>query len=125
MCILYVILAYFILMFVGSNLIGVIVRGFVSYTGENLLSFQSILITSIFIIIAFVYYYILFHYFNYGFAIAGAMLMFPRIPDLLFEMETGTKVTAKNSPKGILSLLCTALLWGAIPVLIYFICYYN
>lgn len=132
-CILKAIIGYFLLMFVGTNLLGMIVRG-IRPTNvkdsegnltpiENISSNTSIVMTIIFIAISFLYFFALFHYWNIGILSAGLILMFTRLPDLLFEMKTGSKINSKNIPKRPIDILCNILSWLALPLVWYSLCY--
>lgn len=120
-------------MFVGTNLLGMIVRG-IRPTNvkdsegnltpiENISSNTSIVMTIIFIAISFLYFFALFHYWNIGILSAGLILMFTRLPDLLFEMKTGSKINSKNIPKRPIDILCNILSWLALPLVWYSLCY--
>ncbi|MEO7311099.1 MAG: hypothetical protein ABIX01_11925 [Chitinophagaceae bacterium] len=103
--------AYFVLLFVGTNLIGLIVRSFLTKGGG---------ITGIiFSLIAAGYLYCLYHFFNIGVATAGLVHMITRIPDLLFEIRTGEKVSNTNKPKGPLYITTSILSWLTLPLLWY------
>lgn len=132
-CILKAIGGYIILMLISTNLLGLIVRGFVySPKSENdKYNFESILYpkrtkiaTSIFFcLVAGGYFYGLYYYWNIGVVAAAAILMIARIPDLLFEIKTGKKITFKAIPKNAIDVICTLLFWLALPLLWYSLCY--
>lgn len=132
-CILKAIFGYFILMFVGTNLLGLVVRGIIpSYRKDNegniiliqdITSVKSIIITIVFFIITVLYFYALYHYWNIGIVIAGAIMMFTRLPDLLFEIKTGEKINYKNIIKKPIDIFCTLLSWAALPLIWYSLCY--
>lgn len=132
-CILKSILGYFLLMFIGTNLIGLVIRGMKrSYKKdeqgnfqivEDITSFRSILMTIIFSIVNILYLYGLLYYWNGGIAISGAMLMLTYIPDLLFEMRTGKKINSRNMPKKPIYIVSTAISWGALPLIWYSLCF--
>lgn len=121
-------------MIVGTNLVGVVVRGLVGegvYTeskGEHpaisdirkklLMSPRfNFWLTLISVVVASAYIYGLFRIFNLGVALAAVMLMVGRIPDLLHEIKTGKKTTSGNAPKGLVYVFGVILDWGALPLL--------
>lgn len=131
-CILKAILGYFILTLAGVNLLGLIVRGLVpSYTKddnvnlmlvEELKSRASRILTILSILITIAYFYALYHYWNVGVVIAAAMLMLSRIPDLLYEIKTVTKISFKNMPNKFKYVFWNIIGWLALPVLWYAMC---
>jgi hypothetical protein len=133
LCILKAIAGYFILMFVGTNLLGIVVRGFrptfKKDSDGNLASTVdtsstgSIIMTILFSIISVAYFYALYHYWNIGIMTAGLLLMFTRLPDLLFEMKTGEKVNSTNMSKKPIDVLLNILSWLALPLIWYSLCY--
>jgi len=134
-CILKSIFVYFILMLIGTNLLGMAVRGIIpSYKKDNhgnlqlvevITSSKSILITIFLSLVCILYIYGLFYYWNIGLAVAGIILMLTRIPDLLFEMKTGEKVNFKNMPKRPIDIFCSLLTWGELPLIWYSLCFLN
>ena len=122
-------------MLIGTNLLGIIVRGVVtSYKKdehgnyqivEDITSSTSIIMTIVSSLVSILYFYALYHYWNFGVVIAALMLMFSRIPDLLFEMRTGEKINFKNMPKKPIDFFSTAVSWLALPVLWYSLCFLN
>jgi len=134
-CLLKVVVAYFILMFLSTNLLGFVVRGLVPpykndsndnpYLAKEIASFNraGIVVIILFIILSIFYYIILYHYWNIGVVSAAAMLMFPGIPDLLFEIRTGENSTPKNNPKKVIDFLCSTIFyWAALPDLWFSLC---
>ena len=120
--------AYLILMFLGTNLIGLIVRGFIKFPerdefgnliGMKKASSTGIAFAAIAILISIGYLYALFHFFNIGTVIAGAMLLFSRIPDVIFEIENGAKINSANMPKKPIDVFCNIIYWLAFPLLWY------
>lgn len=120
-------------MFVGTNLLGIVVRGFrptfKKDSDGNLASIVdtsstgSIIMTILFSIISVAYFYALYHYWNIGIMTAGLLLMFTRLPDLLFEMKTGEKVNSTNMSKKPIDVLLNILSWLALPLIWYSLCY--
>jgi hypothetical protein len=138
LCILKTIVASVVLLFVGTNLIGLIVRGFVwsppsvdaptdrvaevirhesrRMGGTNMaMTILSILATAI-------YLYALFHLWNVWLAVAGAIIMVSRIPDLLWEIRTGEKVTLTKMPQGPVQIVALVLCWGSYLLVWYSLC---
>jgi len=128
-CTFKAIVGYFIFMIVGTNLLGLIVRGFVPYyikdehgdlvIAENKTSSKGIVLTLFFVILTIFYLIVIYRYCNLGVVLSAAILMIVRLPDLLFEMRTGEKLTAKNMPKRPIDLFCMVLGWAALPILWY------
>lgn len=122
-------------MLIGTNLLGIVVRGLIpSYKKDEFGNLQLaegvntrmyIFTTIISTLVSFLYIYALYYYWNIGIAIAGVMLMISRLPDLLYEMRTGEKVTLKNMPKRPLDIIFTLLSWGALPLIWYSLYYLN
>lgn len=121
------ILTYIILMLLGTNLIGLTFRGILTeYRKDeqgkltevgNVKSVTSILTTVVFFTISVAYYYILYNNWGILMALAAAMLMFTRLPDLLFEMKKGESVNMKNMPKQPIDIICSIISWLAFPVI--------
>lgn len=87
------IIAYFILLFVGTNLLGIFVRGLLvsgkmdSIENPELQKmFKRDVRANHFVTLS-------------GLVLAAAMLMFSGIPDLIFEIRTGEKINLKNISK--------------------------
>ncbi|MCO4291361.1 hypothetical protein NF867_00610 [Solitalea sp. MAHUQ-68] len=131
-CILKTIAGYFILMFVGTNLLGIVVRGILPTYKEKSeepakaldeRSGGGIVVTIIFSLLSLAFLYVLYHYWNWGITLAGLILMLTRLPDLLFEMRIGRKISSKNIPKRPIDTICTILSWAAFPLIFYALCY--
>jgi hypothetical protein len=132
LCILKSIVGYFILMLIGTNLWGIVVRGlrptFKRITKENLESIENInnggsIITILFSIIGVEYFLLLYQYWNIGIMVAGLLLMFARLPDLIIEIRTGKKINSNNMPKRPLNVLLNIFSWLALPLIWYSLCY--
>lgn len=132
------IFGYLVLMLIGTNLLGMIVRGILpTYKKDadgNLQlaiddkSSGGIVLTVICCVIAILYFFSLYHYWNIFLVVAASMLMVSRIPDLLFEMRTGVKFSLrnrKNMPNRPIDFICNLLSWCALPLTWYSLCYYN
>jgi len=137
LCLLKTLVGWVVLMFVGTNLLGFVVRGLVPSPGMDRLEPEgqpliqrevakyrraNVRTTSLFAILALLYFYLLFRFWNVGVVAAAAMLMASRLPDLLFEIRTGQKIDKRNMPSGPLSLFATVLMWVALPLLWWALC---
>lgn len=128
------IVGYFVLMYITTNLTGMVVRGFFQNVGLEKLrkdkkthSFikQEIArgdrihngITIFFFIIAVLFLYLLYRYLNIWAVAAALLLIFSRIPDLVWEIRNGKKVTKSDRPKGGLYLITDITILIALPVL--------
>jgi hypothetical protein len=124
---------YFILMLIGTNLLGLVVRGlFPSYNRDSLGNLRlvdnthtrsSILVTFFSGIICLIYIYGLYYYWNIGISLAGVLILVSRLPDLLYEMRTGELISLKNMRKRPIDIVCSFLLWGTLPLIWYSLCY--
>ncbi len=124
--------AWVLLMFIGTNIIGFIVRGFVEMSTMNRPKddipstphgevasdrhFNRTL-TFLFVAIGIAYVCVLYWVWNIGVAIAALILMVTRIPDLLREIRTGYKTTFLSMPRGPFDLFLTILDWAVLPLL--------
>ena len=79
--------------------------------------------TLLFIVISILYIYGLYHFWNIGIMIAGLILIFTRLPDLIFEMKTGDKLNSKNMPKRHIDKICTILSLLTLPLIVYSLYY--
>ena len=129
--ILKAIIGWFLFMLIGTNLIGIIVRGFLQSVSKPEISepllikeytrFKkaNIILATIFLLILFGYFYLLYYFWNFGVSISAGMIMFSRIPDLLSEINTGQKVKFGARPKTPLDYFTIIIQIGAFPVLWY------
>ena len=130
---------YFILMLLSVNLLGLLVRGF--FTNPELEKLKSeghefikqevkksqradkwINLLAFLLILG--YLYATFHFWNIGVTAVALVLMIVRLPDLLWEIKTGKKITigvARSMPKNALYFITTFLTWAALPALYYFL----
>lgn len=139
LCILKAVAAWVILMIVGSNLIGFIVRGLfwtppqIDLSPDNpaqeILSDEvkkiragNSIITFISIVIAGAYLFALFYFWNVLLVGAAVLLMVSRLPDLLWEIRTGKKVTSQSRPRGIIYIFATIITWAELPLIWYALC---
>jgi len=125
------IIGWLVFMFVGTNIIGFIVRSLAQPSSNEYINDQyidikispqnrtNLFIAILFIIIAIAYFYLLYHFWNTGVTVSAAMVMFSRIPDLLHELKTGKKITFTSMPKKPIDYLMTFILWAALPLLWY------
>lgn len=138
LCILKSIGAWLVLMIIGTNLIGLIVRGCLwmptpvhespDYETEVIRSEWARLVsanttlTLIATLAAAGYLFALHHYWNWYLACAAAILMATRIPELIWELRSGSRVTRRDRPKGTFHILTTALDWASLPLIWYALC---
>lgn len=131
LCILKTIGIYILLIIVTINLLGLFVRG-LFHSRQKLVvdgkvyhetSKMALIITNIlFFILIVSLLFALYYFWNYGVVIAALLLMISRLPDLLYEIKTGIKVTRKNRRKGFYDYFFMLFFWGALPVLWYSLC---
>ena len=121
-----VLVAYFALMFISTNLLGIVLRGLITsyatingkrYIVEDITTTRSKITTIIFLLATFAYFYLLYKYFQIGIPIAAGLFMLTRVPDLLFEMRTGIKPTMNNLPKRRFDVILKIIDWALIPLL--------
>lgn len=126
------IIGYFAFMFIGTNLLGMIMRGILPsyykedgklFLIEDISSSKSIVMTLLFLAIAIAYLYLLYHFWNIGIFLAGLIMMLTNLPDLLFEMRTGEKINFKNMPKKPINNICSLLSWLSLPLIWYSLYY--
>jgi hypothetical protein len=129
------IIGWFILGFIGTNLIGLIVRGLVwsppaieaptqrvqevLMKESNRLIVANLGITMLSLLFAAGYLFTLYHFWNIWMVVAAAMTMVARIPDLLWEIYNGIPITRQNCPRGAFYVLTSLVLWGALPLIWY------
>lgn len=133
LCLVKAVVGWVILMLVGTNLTGFIVRGIVpppaAREEKNRMTHPfvqemmdqhrraNVGVTILFAALSLVYLYALLRFWNIGVVAAAVMLMLARLPDLLWEIRTGQKVTTRFAPKGSGGILAKLMSWGALPVL--------
>ena len=142
LCILKAVVAWVILMLVSSNLLGFVVRGLlwapppvdlppdspaheVLSGASKRMSVGNAIVTLISIILAGVYLYALFYFWNALLTVAAVLLMVSRLPDLLWEIRTGKKVTPQSRPKGASYTVTTILMWAVLPLIWYALCRFT
>ncbi len=130
------------MMFIGTNLLGFIVRGFLEQVvpaeppddgravntwiarERKRMKASNLVMTALAIGACAGYYWALFHYLGGALAVtAGAMLMVSRLPDLLVEIRTGKPTTRRSMSQTPLDFFMTALIWAALPVMWFALCY--
>jgi hypothetical protein len=118
--------AYVVLMFFGVNLVGGIVRGFVTAkainndsTAKQVYGKAGDGVSFVFIFLLVAYLFALYYYFNIWVLIGAIVLIAGRIPDLIWEIRTGQKTNLKNMRKSSLSVFLTILDWAVLPLLWY------
>lgn len=128
------IVGYFVLMYLTTNLTGMVVRGFFRdpklqemKNDENTHDFikkeivrndrADVIVTILFAILGVLFLYLLNCYLNIWAVIAALLLIFSRIPDLLWEIHTGKKVTKNDRPKGGVYAITDIVILVALPIL--------
>ena len=126
-------LGWLVLMVVGTNLIGMLVRGLVLVSDvDNQLSkaddaFKKVAkevydpkvekrVNFIAFALIIIYLIALFYFWNIGVVIAAIILMVARIPDLLWEIKHGRR-SMKNMP--VRYMLTLLIMFAAFPILWY------
>jgi len=110
------IVAWFIIMLISVNLLGYVVRGLLwSPTSmeeevakivfkdmpnrEPMTPTFNFVITLVAFVFTGAYFFILYHFWNIGLVAAAGIIMLTRLPDLLWEIKHGVKVTKYRGPK--------------------------
>jgi hypothetical protein len=110
------IVAWFIIMLISVNLLGYVVRGLLwsppstdeidnAVLGELvkqkliMTHNENCILTWVAIVFTGAYFFILYHFWNIGLVAAAGLIMFSRLPDLLWEIKNGVKVTRTRGPK--------------------------
>lgn len=130
-------LVWLMLMYVGINLIGFVVRNLASWVSplddvsgdfKNTFNREIRLNRSagkalclIFIVLTVAYLIAIYHYWNVILVACAALIIISRLPDLLWEIRTGQRASKANIPKGIFSnigividILTLPLTWFAL-----------
>lgn len=137
LCILESIAAWLILMLIGTNLIGFLVRGLLwnlpplDGTIEEAdavlqplrarLYFANSTLNVVFAVAILAYLVMLMYFWNLGLAIAGACIMASRVPDLLWEIRNGRKVTSRDN-RTIASTVANGVSWASLVLVWYSLC---
>jgi hypothetical protein len=131
-CILKSLGVWIVLLFLSTNLLGMVFRGvYPTYKKdesgnlimtENPKTNTNKIITIISIILCLIYLYLLFHYMGVTTSLCGFLLMITRIPDLLKEMRTGEKTTLRNIDNRPIHLILSFVRISTIVILFYSFC---
>ena len=128
------VIGYFLLMIIGTNLIGMVVRGFFRNTNLEKMKGNKevheiikdeirkndragIVVTIFSMLFCIIFLYLLYRYINAWAVLAALFLMIGRIPDLLWEIQSGQRITKTNMPKGAIYIVASGINWLALPVL--------
>lgn len=132
---------YFVLMYVSINLLGFLVRGLFSNPELDKLESEGSdfikdeikksknadkFVNIIALILIILFFYLLLHFWNIGLALVALLFMAVRLPDLLWEIRHGKKMTraVANSLSRNILYYTVFLDFLAFPVLFYFLYYY-
>jgi hypothetical protein len=122
-CVIKLILAWFILLYIGTNLVGYVVRNFLSWSSPVIdlrepfkKMFTHELRRERALDIA------IYHFWNVGLAVSAGLVMVGRLPNLLWEIRTGTKISTANYPKGAVSVMSIVLILLSLPLTWYSLC---
>ena len=74
------------------------------------------------LIITAAYLFALYHFWNLGLAVSAGLLMIARLPDLFWELRTGKKVSKSNAPNGAIYILAVFLDILTLPLVWYSLC---
>ncbi|MFA5240481.1 MAG: hypothetical protein WC476_12345 [Phycisphaerae bacterium] len=132
------IVAWFIIMLISVNLLGYVVRGLLwSPTSmeekvakivfrdvpnrEPMTPIYNFVITLVAFVLTATWFFALYHFWNIGLVAAAGLIMLSRLPDLLWEIKHGVKVTKNTGPKyG--NLLCALEILLSFPLIWYSLC---
>lgn len=125
LCIIKAIVGWVVLMLIGTNLLGF--TGFIifppSAQAPTWLRRMGTALGYASVPLGIVYFYILLRYWGLGVLVAAIMLMGARLPDLLWEIRAGKRITRQEGPRGAVAVLSTLLMWAALPVLWLALCW--
>jgi hypothetical protein len=151
------ILAWVVMLIVGTNLVGFVVRCFIDFlffstphvdmpvdeVGESTENFGApadgavedliaseyrkmrvgnLTMAVVFLGLTGGYFFSLYHFWNIGLVAAAGLLMMSRLPDLLWEIRTGKKVSRVSMPKGPAFIVAVVLDLVALPLTWYSLC---
>lgn len=137
-CLIKAILTWVILLIVGTNLVGFVARGVfwssppvdaptnrvreVLAQESRRMHATNVAMTLLFLVLTVAYFFALYHFWNIGLAVSAGLVMVSRLPDLLWEIRTGKKVSKASMPKGTAYIVATVLMWLALPLTWYSLC---
>jgi hypothetical protein len=132
-CFIKVVVAWFLLVIIGKNLLGMVVRGSFLFPPISDAAHSDIVareaqrlrisgdvITVIFLLLTVAYFIVLYRVWNSGVTLAAVLLMAQRFPSLIYEIRVGRKLTKEETRSGkypysrtsiVMSLLALPLLW--------------
>ena len=126
--------AWVVLMFVTTNLVGLLVRGFYSSPKMDQLATESEPIVQelaqdhqrgqtranvIALVLICAFLFALYYFWNVGLVVAALMMMASRVPDLIWELNNGRKLEVRDVRRPALWRLTTVLSWVSLPVIWY------
>lgn len=134
----------FVIMILSTNLLGGVVRGFfenpalrnlqdnmnADNTGDIRPELKEIInedidrqkkashpVTLVFVLLTLLFFYGLYSLLGLIGVVAALLNMAGRLPDLLWEIRNGRKISTRDMPMGVLSIATTLILWAAFPLL--------
>ncbi|GAH46573.1 unnamed protein product [marine sediment metagenome] len=129
------ILVWLMLMYIGINIIGYIMRSVVPALSplsppddlredakklfNREIQFNrraDIALSLIFLILTAAYLIAIYHYWNIVLVSSAVLVMIGRLPDLLWEIRTGQRVTKTNMPKGVFSKIGVVIDFLTLPL---------
>jgi hypothetical protein len=112
--VLKVLFTYFVLLFLGTNLVGGIVKGLYisSLTGQGVFR-PSVIYT----LILGIYLGAVYYFFNVWVLLAALLIIVGRTPDQIWEIKNGQKLATTNMPKTLFNYILLVLMWAALPLL--------
>lgn len=126
------ILVWLMLMYIGINLIGFVVRNLVSWASplddvsddfkntfnreirQNRSADRALCLLFLFLTVA--HLIAIYHYWNVVLVACAALIMISRLPDLLWEIRTGQRVSKANMPKGVFSNIGVVIDFLSLPL---------
>ncbi|MBL7214912.1 MAG: hypothetical protein ISS71_04465 [Phycisphaerae bacterium] len=137
-----VILVWGMLVYIGVNLVGFVMRNFVSWllspvdpsedVSEDFKEFFAREMRAnraadkttglIFLVLTVAYLFAIYHYWKVGLVVSAVLVMIARFPDLLWEIRTGKRVSKTNMPKGIVYNLGSLVIFLTLPLTWYSLC---
>ena len=138
LCILKSIAAWAILTFVGTNLIGFVVRGILWSRSSPEAPDESVAdffrhetrrmgvangaMTVLSILVTAAYLFAVFHFWNVWLAVAASVSMATRLPDLVWKIRSGERHMRQSAPKGPLYVAATFVMLATWPLIWYSLC---